>query len=147
MGFEEDEARDNIEPVQSELDDGGLFSLDQFPQPDFRHTLTATPEIAAALEKMQLEGLTVSSIEGGKLEIALTGRTSDTLAEVYKQLSPAERETLAAVFAQHQLEAKLRLSPAQRGETFSVPRLMTEIQGQLRLPTPTSSWSLMTGHC
>ena len=131
MGFEEDEARDNIEPVQSELDDGGLFSLDQFPQPDFRHTLTATPEIAAALEKMQLEGLTVSSIEGGKLEIALTGRTSDTLAEVYKQLSPAEREALAAVFAQHQLEAKLRLSPAQRGETFSVPRLMTEIQGQL----------------
>ena len=131
MGFEEDEARDNIEPVQSELDDGGLFSLDQFPQPDFRHTLTATPEIAAALEKMQLEGLTVSSIEGGKLEIALTGRTSDTLAEVYKQLSPAEREALAAVFAQHQLEAKLRLSPAERGETFKVPRLMTEIQGQL----------------
>ena len=131
MGFEEDEARDNVEPVQSELDDGGLFSPEQFQQPTFRHILTATPEIAAALDKIQLEGLTVSSIEGGKLEIALTGRTSDTLAEVYKQLSPAEREALADVFAQYQLEAKLRLSAAERGETFKVPRLMTEIQGQL----------------
>ena len=148
MGFEEDEARDNIEPVQSELDDGGLFSPDQFPQPDFRHTLTATPEIAAALEKMQLEGLMVSSIKGGKLEIALTGRTSDTLAEVYKQLPPAEREALATGFAQHQLEAKLRLSPAERGVTFSVPRLMTEIQGELEFADTdvfmeSHDWSLL----
>ena len=131
MGFEEDEARDNIEPVRSELDDGGLFSLEQFQQPTFRHILTATPEIVAALDKIQLEGLTVSSTEGGTLEIAVAGRTSDTLAEVYRQLSPTEREALAEVFAQHQLEAKLRLSPAERGETFKVPRLMTEIQGQL----------------
>ena len=149
MGFEEDEAFDNVEPVRSELDDDGLFSLDQsFRNRTFRHTLTATPEIAAALEKMQLEGLTVSSIEGGKLEIALTGRTSDTLAEVYKQLSPAEREALAAVFAQHQLEAKLRLSPAERGETF---KRSTPDDGNpgasWRLPTPTYSWSFMTGHC
>jgi len=148
MGFEEDEARDNIEPVQSELDDGGLFSPDQFPQPDFRHTLTATPEIAAALEKMQLEGLMVSSIKGGKLEIALTGRTSDTLAEVYKQLPPAEREALAEVFAQHELEAKLRLYPAERGETFRVPRLMTEIQGELEFADTdvfmeSHDWSLL----
>ena len=131
MGFEEDEARDNVEPVQSELDDSGFFPPDQFRQPTFRHILTSTPEVAAALEKMQLEGLTVSSTEGGTFEIAVTGRASDKLAEAYRQLSPAEREALAEVFAQHQLEAKLRLSPAERGETFSVPRLMTEIQGQL----------------
>ena len=131
MGFEEDEALDNVEPVRSELDDDGLFSPDEFRQPAFRHILTTTPEVAAALEKMQLEGLTVSSTEGGTFEIAVTGRVSDKLAEAYKQLSPAEREALAEVFAQHQLEAKLRLSPAERGETFSVPRLMTEIQGQL----------------
>ena len=131
MGFEEDEALDNIEPVRSELDDDGLFSPDEFRQPTFRHILTATPEVAAALGKIQLAGLTVSSTEGGVLEIAVTGRTSDTLAQAYKQLSPAEREALADVFAQHQLEAKMRLSPAERGETFNVPRLMTEIQGQL----------------
>ena len=131
MGFEEDEALDNVEPVRSELDDDGLFPPEEFQQPTFRHILTATPEVTAALDKIQLAGLTVSSLEEGKLEIALTGRTSDTLAEVYKQLSPAEREALAAVFAQYQLEAKLRLSVAERGETFKVPRLMTEIQGQL----------------
>ena len=131
MGFEKDEARDNIEPVRSELDGDGLFPPDQFRQPTFRHILTATPEVAAALDKIQLEGLTVSSTEGGMLEIAVAGRASDKLAEAYRQLSPAEREALAKVFAQHQLEAKLRLSPAERGETFSVPRLMTEIQGEL----------------
>ena len=131
MGFEEDEALDNVEPVRSELDDDGLFPPNQFQQPTFRHVLTATPEIVAALEKIQLAGLTVSSIEEDKLEIALTGRTSDTLAEVYEQLSPAEREALTEVFAQYQLEEKLRLSAAERGETFSVPRLMTGIQGKL----------------
>ena len=148
MGFEEDEARDNIEPVRSELDDGGLFSPDQFPQPAFRHILTATPEVAAALNKIQLEGLTVSSTEGGTFEIAVTGRVSETLAEAYRQLSPAEREALAEVVAQHQLEAKLRLSPAERGETFSVPRLMTEIQGQLEFADTdvfmeSHDWSLL----
>ena len=131
MGFEEDEALDNVEPVRSELDDDGLFSPDEFRRPTFRHILTATPEVAAALDKIQLAGLTVSSIEGGKFEIAVAGRTSDKLAEAYRQLSPAEREPLAEIFAQHELEAKLRLSPAERRETFRVPRLMTEIQGQL----------------
>ena len=148
MGFEEDEARDNVEPVQSELDDGGLFSPDQLQQPAFRHILTATPEVAAALDKIQLEGLTVSSTEEGTLEIAVAGRASDKLAEAYRQLSPAEREALAEVFAQHELEAKLRLSPAERGETFSVPRLMTEIQGQLEFADTdvfmdSHDWSLL----
>ncbi len=131
MGFEEDEARDNIEPVQSERDDIELFSSDQFQQPAFRHILTATPEVVAALDKMQLEGLTVLSTEGDTFEIAVIGHVSDTLAEAYRQLSPTERKALADVFAQHQLDANLQLSPAEQGETFNLPRLMTEIQGQL----------------
>ena len=148
MGFEEDEARDNVEPVRSELDDDGLFPPEEFRQPTFRHILTATPEVVAALEKIQLAGLTVSSTEGDVIEIAVTGRTSDTLAEAYSQLSPTEREALAEVFAQYQLEAKLRLSPAERGETFSIPRLMTQIQGELALADTdvfmeSHDWSLL----
>ena len=148
MGFEEDEALDNVEPARSELDDDGLFSPGQFQQPAFRHILTATPEVAAALGKIQIEGLTVSSTEGGTIEIAVAGRTSDTLAQAYKQLSPAERETLAEVFAQYQLESKLRLSPAERGEPFNVPRLMTEIQGELEFADTdvfmeSHDWSLL----
>ena len=148
MGFEEDEARDNVEPVRSELDDDGLFPPEEFRQPTFRHILTATPEVVAALEKIQLAGLTVSSTEGDVIEIAVTGRTSDTLAEAYSQLSPTEREALAEVFAQYQLEAKLRLSPAERGETFKVPRLMTQIQGELALADTdvfmeSHDWSLL----
>ena len=148
MGFEEDEALDNVEPARSEVDDDGLFPPDEFQQPTFRHILTATPEVAAALDKIQLEGLTVSSTEEGTLEIAVAGRASDKLAEAYRQLSPAEREALAEVFAQHELEAKLRLSPAERGETFSVPRLMTEIQGQLEFADTdvfmdSHDWSLL----
>ncbi len=148
MGFEEDEALDNVEPVRSELDDDDLFSPDQYPHPAFRHILTTTPEVAAALEKMQLAGLMVSSTEGDTVEIAVTGRTSDTLDEVYRQLSPAKRKALTEVFAQLQLEAKLRLSPAERGETFNVPRLMTQIQGELEFADTdvfmeSHDWSLL----
>ena len=148
MGFEEDEALDNVEPVRSELDDDGLFSQDEFLQPTFRQILTATPEVLAALEKIQLAGLTVSSTEGDEIEIAVAGRTSDTLTQAYKQLSPTEREALAEVFAQHQLEAKLRLSPAEQGEPFNVPRLMTKIQGELEFADTdvfmeSHDWSLL----
>ena len=45
MGFEEDEARDNIEPAQRQLDeDSGLFGPRDSPKPTFKHIVTATPE-------------------------------------------------------------------------------------------------------
>ncbi len=56
MGFEEDEARDNIEPVQEELGgEGGLFGPRDKPESVFRHTFTAiptaTPEMLSPAEQ------------------------------------------------------------------------------------------------
>ena len=52
MGFEEDEALDNIEPAQKKLDENdGLFGPRDQPKPTFRYTVTATPEVVSELKK------------------------------------------------------------------------------------------------
>ena len=54
MGFEEDEALDNIEPVQRTLDfQRDLFGPQEEPEPVFRYTTPATPEILSELRGMQ----------------------------------------------------------------------------------------------
>ncbi len=51
MGFEEDEALDNIEPVQRTLDfQRDLFGPQEKPEPVFKYTTPATPEIQGILE-------------------------------------------------------------------------------------------------
>ena len=133
MGFEEDEARDNIEPVQTSLDaDGGLFGPRDKPKPTFKHTVTATPEVVAELKKR--EGVIVREQEGGKVEIAVTGRVDGGLEKVITDALPeTERKGFSDAVAKYRVEVKDQLSPAEQGETFEVPRLMSEIQGELEL--------------
>ena len=62
MGFEEDEARDNIEQVQGKLGgEDSLFGLRDQPPPSFRHTLSVTPEALSALKQTQRDGVTAVS--------------------------------------------------------------------------------------
>jgi type III restriction enzyme len=131
MGFEEDEARDNIEPAQTSLDaDTGLFGPRDKPKPTFKHTVTATPEVVAELKKR--EGVTVSRDRGGKVEIAVTGRVDGGLEKVIAETLPeTERRGFSEAVAKYRVEVKDQLSPAEQGETFKVPRLMSEIQGAL----------------
>ncbi|MBO6903977.1 MAG: DEAD/DEAH box helicase family protein [Parvibaculum sp.] len=131
MGFEEDEALDNIEPAQSSLDaDSGLFGPREKPKPTFRHVAAATPEAIADLKKR--EGVAVREVEGGKAEIAVTGRIdAETEKAIAETLPEAERKGFAEAVAKYRLEVKDQLSPAERGEAFTVPRLMSEIQGSL----------------
>ncbi len=133
MGFEEDEARDNIEPAQTELViDGGLFGPRDRPKPTFKHTVTATPELISELKKR--EGLMVRETEGGKAEIAVTGLVDGGLEKVIADaLSEPERKGFAEAVAKYRVEARDLLSPAERGETFKVPRLMSKVQGTLEL--------------
>ena len=131
MGFEEDEARDNIEQVQTPLDeDGGLFDQRDDPKPIFTHTVTTTPELISELKKR--EDVTVREMEGGKVEIAITGEVQgDVERRIVETLPETERKGFSEAVATYQLETKDRLSPAERGENFKVPRLMSEVQGSL----------------
>ena len=58
MGFEEDEALDNIEPVQRTLDfQRDLFSPQEKPEPVFSYTTPATPEILSELRGYRARGV------------------------------------------------------------------------------------------
>jgi len=130
MGFEEDEAVANIEPAQTLLDmDTGLFGPRDKPKPTFTHTVTATPEVVAELKKR--EGVTVRETEDGKVEIAVTGRVDGGLEQAIIQALPeTERTGFSAAVTKYRVEAKDQLSPAEQGEAFRVPRLVSEIQGE-----------------
>lgn len=131
MGFEEDEARDNIEPAQTSLDaDTGLFGPRDKPKPIFKHTVTATPEVVAELRKR--EGVSVRDTGGGRIEIAVTGRVDGKLEKVIADTLPeTERKGFAEAVSKYRVDVRDQLSPAEQGEIFEVPRMMSEIQGEL----------------
>jgi type III restriction enzyme len=133
MGFEEDEARDSIESTQAELDvDGSLFSQSNQPKskPTFTHTVAATPEVLSELKKHA--GVAVRATEDGMVEIAVTGRVAGGLEQMIAGvISEPERKEFTEAVARYRAAVKDQLSPAEQGETFQVPRLMSEIQGAL----------------
>ncbi len=133
MGFEEDEARDNIEQVQGELgDEDGLFGPRDKPQPAFQHTFTVTPEILSALKQTQRDGVTVSETDRGTVEITIAGQVDAHLEQAICAVLPeAERWRIAESFETYRKLVKKQLSPAEQGEKFEVPRLMAELQGEL----------------
>lgn len=135
MGFEEDEALDNIESLQRDLDqDGTLFGFHEKAKPTFRHTVTLAPEAVDSLRKAQREGLSVRENEDGEVEITISGRVDPeierTLAE---NLPETERSRFSEAVAKYRVEVKDQLSPAEQGEKFEVPRLVSMIQSELEL--------------
>lgn len=131
MGFEEDEARDNIELAQTELgEDGDFFTSQAKPTPTFKHTITATQEVISELENHQ--GVTVRQDDSGKIEIAVAGKVGVEFEVAILQAIPElEREAFSQAVAKYRDKVKNELSPAERGEKFVAPRLLTEVQGEL----------------
>ena len=131
MGFEEDEAQDNVQlDLPHDDADGGLF--DPPDPPTFSHTLPAAPATVAALREIPHEGLTVRETAGGAVEITVTGDVDDRLeAAIYDATGEAERRGIAEAIEQYRATTKPCSSPAQRGAPFAVPRLVCEIQGNV----------------
>ena len=133
MGFEEDEARDNIEQAQAEMGgEGGLFGPGEKPRPMFRHTVTATPEILSALKQAERDGVTVRQTSAETAEIAIAGPVDDSVEKtVCAAVAEAERPAVVEAIHRYREQTRPALSPAERGEQFIVPRLMAELQGEL----------------
>ncbi|GAB9214412.1 hypothetical protein BDS110ZK18_42950 [Bradyrhizobium diazoefficiens] len=130
MGFEEDEAREAIEPAQGHLDETGLFAPRERPKPVFRHTVAATAETVTALRGAATAGVSVVE-KDGKVEISVTGRVrADLEAVIVTALPASERQHFADALRKYRLDIRDQLSPAEQGEVFVVPRLVTEIQGE-----------------
>lgn len=131
MGFEESEAEDNIQAEQLDLD-VGLFGHASRPKPSLTHTIEADPATLKALEQIAPSKVRISAGSDGKAVVKITGF-----------LSPAEKEKLIAALpeaqvggfsdqvASYEAEHLHLASPAEKGETFTVPALMTWVQGEL----------------
>lgn len=132
MGFEEEEAKDNIEAVQSPLS-GSLFGRRSRPKPKKKLPVKATPERAK----------TLSSVAPGKIK-AVTGDDGSTSIEVTGFLTRKEKEQVKDALAnkdevrdfeqamcEHEEEHGHLAAPAEKGLEFTVPRLMANIQGEL----------------
>ena len=131
MGFDEQEAKDAIEPAQGRLDDTGLFALRERATPVFRHTVATMPDVTAALASIVFgDGVSVIARDGGTVEIAVTGRVAPELeAAITSAIPAAARQGFAEAVRRYRVDIMDQLTPAQQGESFCVPRLVTEIQG------------------
>ena len=131
MGFEEEEAREHIEPTQESLEiDSDLFSLHNKQKTVFEFEISPAPETLAALR--ETKGVTVRETGDGKAEISIAGYVSEELEyEIVEKLPDAERSGFADAAARHRRGTGNLLTPAERGEPFAVPRLMAQIQGEL----------------
>ena len=133
MGFDEEDARDNIEPVQRTLGfQRDLFGPQEKPEQVFSYAIPATPEILSELKEAGHEGLQVHETAEGQVEIALTGWISQDREQAISATLPEQVRTgFAEAVAQHRAAVKEHVSPAEQGQPFQVPRLMAEIQGTL----------------
>ncbi|MCF6234715.1 MAG: hypothetical protein L3J36_16700 [Rhodobacteraceae bacterium] len=83
-------------------------------------------------ELKKCEGVTVSESDNGKIEISVTGRVDGGLEKLITEaISKTECKGFAETVTKYRIEVKDQLSPAEQGQTFSVPRLISEIQGEL----------------
>ena len=140
MGFEEDEAHDQIEPAPGELvGPGGLFGPfdpPEEPETAFRHTVAAPPpEAPSALKALERGGgVTVRETVAGEIEIA--GRIDGGLEEAVRgSLPEGEQPAFARAVEKHRRDFGDRPGPprppAGRGDELEAPRLMSAAQGVL----------------
>ena len=134
MGFEEDEARESIEPAQIELDEPGpLFDPREETTPSFRHGFESSPGLVSALRELERDGVAVHEFDDGAVEVTVAGRVAPDLEEAILEVVPeTERPGFVNALREHRLNLRDRpASPADQGEEISVPRLMSAVQGAL----------------
>lgn len=134
MGFDEAEALDNIESAQLELGDseGGSGAPFLKGKPVFCHSVIATPEVLSLVEEAGKGGLIVRETGDGIVEITVAGKLGGTVERVISEaLSEPERGRFKEAVAKYREEVEDLLSPAERGDLFVIPRLMTAVQGTL----------------
>jgi type III restriction enzyme len=131
MGFDDSEARENIENPQFELDADGLFTLRSRPAPVFRQTFSATPEAVEALHREAGDAVVVRAIEGGNVEIAVAGYLAPEVEAAILRAAPeAVRRQVSEAATRYRAEVHSILSPAERGASFVAPALTAWVQDE-----------------
>ena len=154
MGFEEEEARGSIQsefPGLTTLDnDGDLFDWLNIQVPAFTYTVDASPETLAALQSISHEGLIVHKASGGEVRVTFASGIEAGLVEsITATLPESKRDDFSNAIRDYRFRNWDLLSPAERGERFKVPRLMSVVQGVLELADTDTfmeyhDWSLLS---
>lgn len=136
MGFEEDEANENIEYVQPglELDQENDLAADQETSaPPFKFSLIKTPDMLTALQDAEQHGIAVRETSIDRIEVEVNSPIDTDLEQlIYAVVPAAERAGVAEAIKSYQEQVQRRWSPARRGEVFNVPGLSMEIQSELK---------------
>lgn len=121
MGFDDADLPEVLEHPTQVFDWGGdaLFGLREPDRPVFVPA-PDTPEVRAVLEQA---GAAVTTAPGGGLTVRVADLGRPGLAAALAAAAPTvSAQLLAAVET---------LSPSQRGQAFTIPRLVTRVQGEL----------------
>ncbi len=131
MGFEEEEARDQVEVTQQEaFPPEDLLASRETPSPALSQIVTVSDDLLAVLKGAS--ELTLRTPETGKVEISTDVELgADVVEAISDALPEAERPTFTRAVAEYRAERARLLSPARRGRTLTVPRLTSAIQGEI----------------
>ena len=137
MGFDEEEAALNIEHElrgEDELElDGGLFGQQHKPKPTLMETFEEAPDLTALSEEDR-KAVSVNETDDGKFEITVTGHVTDrALNTISSALPKAKRQGFEKKSSEFKKRLEKELAPAARHISFTIPRLMFEVQGELEL--------------
>ena len=133
MGFNPDEAAAALESRQSEMpgfeSPGGLFARN----PILLETVESAPDLSGLDDEVTAR-IKVETRPDGTMTVAVTGDISEALEQrLFAAVNPDRREALQASVHHQRIAYQNSISPAERGETFAVPRLFLNVQGELQL--------------
>ena len=147
MGFEEGEADANVEAEQLDLL-GGILGWQARPHPTLTVEVEVTADEAKGIERVAPGKITVAPDASGKVSVQIKGFLKPREKEELYALSPERfHDTFRNKINEWEEMYAHEVAPAHRGETFTVPRLMTYVQqefvwGDTDLLMEYHDWSL-----
>lgn len=133
MGFEPDEAAAVLQQRQPPLPGmdttGDLFNR----VPVLLETLDTAPDLSGLAPDIA-QRVQVVARDDGSVTVTVQGEISDELEQrLVANVAPERRARLSAAVQRHRIVQRNSMAPAERGETFAVPRLFLDVQGELEL--------------
>ena len=131
MGFDDREAEESIEAERPDPDEG-LFGQDARMPPLHQFEIAASEEEARAMGAAAPGRIRVSATDDGKARIEFIGVPGAKEEERLYRMAPKRlQDVLRGEIQAFRRALPGELAPAHRGETFTVPRLMAHVQGEL----------------
>jgi len=129
MGFEDVEAVQYIEVAQPSLPDLPLF-LQSIP---LTLTLEQTPNTDGLSERERQSIIVIEQVPG-RVAVEVHGEVTERIKErLLSGVPEANKLETEKAIGNYMASVRAHLSPAQRGERFTVPRLCVHHQGELEL--------------